>query len=70
VRPRSISAASTLLYAYMPAAMSAIEQPAVAGAGGVVPRPASPAAAGVPCRLGGSLGIGTSKPQPPRLGHP
>jgi hypothetical protein len=24
----------------------------------------------VPCRLGGSLGIGTSKPQPPRLGHP
>ena len=31
VRPRSISAARMLLYAYMPAAMSAIEQPALAG---------------------------------------
>ena len=31
VRPRSISAARMLLNAYMPAAMSAIEQPALAG---------------------------------------
>ena len=35
VRPRSISAARMLLYAYMPAAMSAIEQPAFAGSSGV-----------------------------------
>ena len=31
VRPRSISAARMLLSAYMPAAMSAIEQPALTG---------------------------------------
>ena len=35
VVPRSISAARMLLYAYMPAAMSAIEQPAFAGSSGV-----------------------------------
>ena len=35
VLPRAISAARMLLYAYMPAAMSAIEQPALAGSSGV-----------------------------------
>ena len=35
VRPRSISAERMPLYAYMPAAMSAIEQPALAGSSGV-----------------------------------
>ncbi len=34
VRSRSISAARMLEYAYMPAAMSAMEQPAFAGASG------------------------------------
>jgi hypothetical protein len=35
VRPRSISAARMLLYAYMPAAMSAMEAPALLGSSGV-----------------------------------
>ena len=35
VRAALISAARMLLYAYMPAAMSAIEQPAFAGSSGV-----------------------------------